>query len=44
MNTNVKIGDWLVVAGAGGGLGHLAGEFSRKYLRLGGTPQDVGLV
>jgi propanol-preferring alcohol dehydrogenase len=25
LNTNVKIGDWLVVVGAGGGLGHLAG-------------------
>lgn len=24
-NANVKAGDWVVVVGAGGGLGHLAG-------------------
>ena len=27
-NANVKAGDWVVVVGAGGGLGHLAGEFT----------------
>lgn len=25
-NANIKVGDWLVVVGAGGGLGHLAGK------------------
>lgn len=27
LNCNIKAGDWVVVVGAGGGLGHLAGEF-----------------
>lgn len=26
LNANVRAGNWLVVIGAGGGLGHLAGE------------------
>lgn len=26
MNANVRPGNWVVVVGAGGGLGHLAGE------------------
>lgn len=26
LNTRLKVGDWLVVVGAGGGLGHLAGR------------------
>lgn len=25
LNTNIRPGSWLVVVGAGGGLGHLAG-------------------
>lgn len=28
LNTDVRAGNWLVVVGAGGGLGHLAGEFN----------------
>lgn len=32
LNTNVKAGNWLVVVGAGGGLGHLAGEFTKLEL------------
>lgn len=28
LNANVRAGNWLVVVGAGGGLGHLAGENS----------------
>ena len=26
LKSNIKAGDWLVVVGAGGGLGHLAGK------------------
>lgn len=26
LNANFKVGEWVVVVGAGGGLGHLAGE------------------
>lgn len=29
MNCNLNLGDWLVVTGAGGGLGHLAGNRTR---------------
>ena len=29
LNTKLKVGDWLVVVGAGGGLGHLAGKEPR---------------
>lgn len=27
LNANVRAGQWIVVVGAGGGLGHLAGEY-----------------
>lgn len=26
LNANFKVGEWVVVVGAGGGLGHLAGQ------------------
>ncbi|OKL56195.1 hypothetical protein UA08_08400 [Talaromyces atroroseus] len=29
LNANIKIGDWIVVVGAGGGLGHLAVQYAR---------------
>lgn len=28
MNCDLKLGDWMVVIGAGGGLGHLAGKLA----------------
>ncbi|KAI9903858.1 hypothetical protein N3K66_000387 [Trichothecium roseum] len=30
-NANVKVGDWLVVVGAGGGLGHLAVQYAKAH-------------
>lgn len=36
-NANVKAGDWVVVVGAGGGLGHLAGKY-RHPQPLGNNP------
>ncbi|KKA21449.1 Alcohol dehydrogenase [Rasamsonia emersonii CBS 393.64] len=31
LNANVKVGQWLVVVGAGGGLGHLAVQYARAH-------------
>lgn len=32
MNCDLKLGDWLAVIGAGGGLGHLAGTLQLPML------------
>jgi D-arabinose 1-dehydrogenase-like Zn-dependent alcohol dehydrogenase len=34
LNTRLKVGDWLVVVGAGGGLGHIAGKEPPPQKRL----------
>jgi len=39
LNANVRAGQWLVVVGAGGGLGHLAGEYRRAFPSRNRIPQ-----
>ncbi|KAF4309077.1 hypothetical protein GTA08_BOTSDO03332 [Botryosphaeria dothidea] len=47
-NANVKAGDWVVVVGAGGGLGHLAVQYARAQgalvIAVDGGPEKGELV
>lgn len=44
MNANVRPGNWLVVVGAGGGLGHLAGMCFPFLCGLGDELQSTDIV